>query len=333
MNPNNEVFERFVWNDLNGDLFFQPGETGRLLSRGGGLSTRIDPDMKRPYTDEVTFSFDHEVMRDLRLSAAFVYREERERFGSQNVGVPDSAYSPVTVVDPGRDGLLSTADDNPNFVVFNQDRATLGQDLFLITNDPLFDSHYRGFEVTATKRLSDKWQMIAGYTIGEALVEGPTSIQGPNSLINSRGPEPDDSTDMFKLTGTYELPRGVLVAGNFRTQTGKPVTRQARFALNQGQVLVNVEPFGGERMERLTTVDVRLTKAFEFGPNRRLQVHVSGYNLTNSNVVWGVRSLTGRLNVREGGAPDGQVFNQQQYFSPTQVLAPRIFQFGAAFSF
>jgi hypothetical protein len=53
----------------------------------------------------------------------------------------------------------------------------------------------------------------------------------------------------------------------------------------------------------------------------------------NDNAVWGVRSLTGRINVREGGQPDGTVFNQQQYFSPTQVLSPRIFQFGASFSF
>jgi hypothetical protein len=124
-----------------------------------------------------------------------------------------------------------------------------------------------------------------------------------------------------------------MLSGNFRTQTGKPVTRETRFPLNQGGVLVNVEPRASQRMERLTTIDLRLAKKFDISSERSLQVYVDGYNLMNANAVWGVRTLTGRLNAREGGAPDGRVFNQQQYFSPTQVLSPRIFQFGAAFTF
>lgn len=334
VNPNGEVFERRVWNDLNGDLRFQPGEAGALRSVGGGLRTSMDPNIKRPYTDEFTLSVDHELLPDLRFSTAFIYRNEEQRFGTYNVGLPESAFTPVAVRDPGRDGLLGTADDNPNFVVFNQDRSTLGQDRFVITNDEVFDSRFRGLEITAVKRLSKGWEMIAGYTVGKSTENsGRTTINSPNDLINAEGPGGDDSTHIFKLTGTYAAPAGILLSGNLRSQTGKPVTREARFTLNQGPVLVLVEPRGNERMDRLTTVDLRVAKRFALGPGRNLQVYIDGYNLLNASTVWGVRSLTGRLNAREGGAPDGRIFNQQQYFSPTQVLSPRIFQFGASVSF
>jgi hypothetical protein len=333
MNRNGEIFERYVWNDLNGDLFFQPGEAGALLARGGGLTTEIDPDMKRPYTDELTLGLDHELVSDLRLSVSFIQRREVLSFGSVNVGVPASAFSPVAVIDPGRDGILGTADDG-QFTVYSQARETLGQERSLVTNHEAFEGDFRGMEITATKRLSNRWQMIAGYTAGRAVDGEGGAIDSPNDLINRRGPATHDSTHIFKLTGTYQLPAGIQASGNFRRQTGKPVTRQARFGLTQGSVLVNVEPRGNERMDPITTLDLRFTKNFDLGANgRSLQTYVSGYNLTNANTVWGVRSLTGRLNVREGGAPDGQVFNQQQYFSPTDLLSPRIFQFGAVLSF
>jgi hypothetical protein len=334
VNPNGEFFERRVWTDLNGDLRFQPGEAGRLLAVGGALRTSMDPDLKRPYTDELTVSLDHELIPNLRFSTAFIYRNEADRFGTYNVGVPASAYTPITVTDPGRDGILGTADDVAGFTVFNQNPATLGQDRFVITTDEAFDSYFRGFELTAVKRMSNRWEMIAGYTLGESIENsGRTTINSPNDLINAKGPGVNDATNMLKLTGIYAAPYGIMLSGNFRTQTGKPVTRETRFPLNQGGVLVNVEPRASQRMERLTTIDLRLAKKFDISSGRSLQVYVDGYNLMNANAVWGVRTLTGRLNAREGGAPDGRVFNQQQYFSPTQVLSPRIFQFGAAFTF
>ena len=46
-----------------------------------------------------------------------------------------------------------------------------------------------------------------------------------------------------------------------------------------------------------------------------------------------MRSLTGRLNVRQAGDPNGPILNIQQFLSPSQILAPRITRFGASFSF
>src|SRR4029450_10053330 len=35
-NPNGSWQKRHVWNDVNGDLLWQPGEEGRLISSAGG---------------------------------------------------------------------------------------------------------------------------------------------------------------------------------------------------------------------------------------------------------------------------------------------------------
>jgi hypothetical protein len=331
VNPNFNVNERYVWNDLNGDLRFQPGERGALLGRGGGLTTSYDPSLDRPFTDEFSAAIDHELMPNLKLSAVFTHRTEKDNFGNHDEGVLFSAYTEVTRTDLGRDGLSGTADDNLGFVVFNQNAATLAQSRIVIKNNDLLDQKYRGVEITANKRFSDRWQMLIGYTVSKADVQ-TDSVANPNAMINARGPVFFDRTHVFKLTGSYILPYDVLVSGNFRTQTGVPVTRQVRFTLNQGSVTVNAEPRGEERLDNLTTVDLRASKILKFN-GQEVEAMIDLYNLANANTVWEVRTLTGRLNVRRGGDPNGELINQQQYLSPTQILAPRIVRFGLSWRF
>jgi hypothetical protein len=46
-----------------------------------------------------------------------------------------------------------------------------------------------------------------------------------------------------------------------------------------------------------------------------------------------MRSLGGRINVRENGDPNGALINIPQYMSPSQTLAPRIARLGVSFRF
>jgi hypothetical protein len=55
--------------------------------------------------------------------------------------------------------------------------------------------------------------------------------------------------------------------------------------------------------------------------------------MTNANTVYEVRTLTGRINVREDGVPTGALINQQQFLSPTAILPPRIFRVATSFRF
>ncbi|MGH9346706.1 MAG: TonB-dependent receptor [Vicinamibacterales bacterium] len=331
VNRNFQASESYAWNDLNGDLIFQPGELGALLSRSGGSFTDMDPDLRQPHTDELSAGVDHELIPGLRLSANFTYRQERDLYAEQDVGVPASAYRLVSLADLGRDGRPGTGDEG-TIGLWDQNPATLGQSAFVIANSEALNRNYRGLEITATKRFSDRWQMVGGYTLSRA-VANALAVTSPNSLVNSRGVTDFDRPHIFKLTGSYLLPGDVTVSGNFRTQSGAAQARTATYRLSQGNVTVNVEPRGAARLDPMTTVEARLSKSFSLGGERSLELLVDAYNLANASTAWTVRTLTGRVNVRQGGEPTGALINQQQFLSPTAILAPRVVRFGFLYRF
>ncbi|MGH9346702.1 MAG: carboxypeptidase regulatory-like domain-containing protein [Vicinamibacterales bacterium] len=330
VNRNFQTSATHTWTDLNGDLQFTPNEVGALLSRSGASLTNLDPDLARPTTDELMIGIDREVLPDLKLSVVGTYRQERNLFGEANVGVPVSAYRTVSRVDLGRDGRAGTSDDGV-IQVFDQDPATRGQDGFFTTNTDGLNQHYRGIEVAATKRYSNGWQFLTGYTFARTIVNA-TSVSNPNALINSRGSTNFDRPHTFKVSGSYTLPREVHVGANFRIQSGLPVARTATYGLTQGNVTVNVEAPGAARLDPITSVDARLSKVFRLG-GRQLEAMLDGFNLFNANTAFAVRTLTGRINLREGGVPTGALINQSQFLSPTAIMRPRLLRLGLAYRF
>jgi hypothetical protein len=278
---------------------------------------------------------------DIKLSAAFTYRREKNVQVSAN---PDNPYAttPSVGVDPGLDGLTGTADDG-TFQYFERLSAA---NRTLITNDPTRLLSYKGLEITGTKRLSNRWQMLAGYTWSTNRQDDASIDTSPNLLINSSGvittaangvlssAANADRPHQFKLTGSYLLPyQDILLSANFRSQSGPPVTRQIsqRLALGGNQT-INLEPLGSTRLDRLNTVDLRVSKNFRMG-TRELAANLDLSNLTNANTVWEVRTLTPSITVRQNGDPNGTLNRIPQFLSPTQVLGPRIMRLGVSFKF
>jgi hypothetical protein len=268
------------------------------------------------------------------LSAAFTYRREKNIQVSAN---PDNPYAttPSTGVDPGLDGLTGTADDG-TFQYFERLSAA---NRTLITNDPTRLLSYKGLEITGTKRLSNRWQMLAGYTFSTNRQDDASVDTSPNLLINTDGvittAANADRPHQLKLTGSYLLPyQDILLSANFRSQSGPPVTRQIsqRLALGGNQT-INLEPLGNTRLDRLNTIDLRVSKNFRFGGNKELAANLDLSNLTNANTVWEVRTLTPSITVRQNGDPNGTLNRIPQFLSPTQVLGPRIMRLGVSFKF
>jgi hypothetical protein len=162
-----------------------------------------------------------------------------------------------------------------------------------------------------------------------------TVAANPSELINAEGAIAlNDRPHQLKLSASYMLPYDVYVAGNYRMQSGPEAHRtiSAPLSFGGGSTTVNLEAPGTHRLDPLRTIDVRLAKTFPLA-DRELELNLDIFNLTNANTVWEVRNLTGRINVRQGGDPQGTLNNIQQFLSPTQILAPRIIRFGAALRF
>ncbi len=342
VNPNATYSETYNWNDLNGDRLFQPGEqTGNpVINRVDPATVSIDSDYTRPYTNEFTGGVDHELLPALRLSATFTHRLERNPQATANPANPFDTFL-TTRADAGRDGVLGTADDG-TFQFYNRTSTAVNQTFF--TNDRSYRQTYNGLEITATKRMSGRWQMVAGYTYARSRIKGLSVNVDPNTLINVTGPLAGQNTNFngqigdrphqFKLTGTYVLPfYEIGLAGNLNSQSGIPITRQIAVAKTVGgNSTVNVEPLGSFRLPRRTAADLRVFKTQQFG-TRSLEVSVDFNNVTNTNTFWDARTLSGTINLRQNGDPTGAFNTLPQFGSPSQVYGPRNIRFNVAFRF
>jgi hypothetical protein len=334
-NPNGNYSEQYQWNDLNGDRRFQPGEqTGTpVISRVNTTTVSRADDYRRPYTDELTGGVDHELLPNLRLSVIGTHRVEKDVQATSNPANPFDAFL-TTRPDAGRDGVLGTADDG-TFRFYN--RNVGGTNLTHFTNDPTFRQTYKGLEITGTKRMSNRWQMLMGYTYSQTRQKGLSVNTNPNALINADGPvtgQTGDRPHQFKVTGTYILPwYDIGFAGNLNRQSGAVITRSINTALTVGgNTAVNVEPLGSYRLPTRTSGDLRFFKTFIFGA-RSLEMSVDVHNVANTNTYWDARSLGGTINLRQNGDPNGAINTVPQFGSPSQCYGPRNARFNAAFRF
>jgi hypothetical protein len=351
VNKNGSYSEQYVWNDANGDHRFQVGEqTGTPVVSAvlvnGQILTSIDPNFSRPYTDEYTFSVDRELMANFMLGPNVTYRRERNTQPSMN---PDNPYDSVltNAVDPGPDGFAGTTDDG--FYGFYA--RTSAANRTIITNDPKVVQSYKGIEFTLTKRFANRWQMLAGYTLGKNRIDDISVDVSPNFLINATGPisvdagaagssrcsgcgaSNADRPNQFKLTGMYVMPwKDVILSGNVSAQQGPAFTRQISRAVGFGtNQIVNLEPMGNTRIGTLTKLDVRVGKQFKLANNRTLEGSIDFDNLTNAATVWGIRNRTEATAFLDPTTNVRQTLSQ--YLSPSNILVPRTIVLRGQFRF
>src|SRR4030095_5749913 len=126
-----------------------------------------------------------------------------------------SAPPPTTAVDRGPDGHVGTSDDGT--YQFFQRTSTANRSI--VTNDPTIRQTYNGLEITVTKRFSNRWQMLGGFTRSKNTIKNVSVDTSPNLLINANGNITNaanaDRPNQFKLTGMYLLPfQEVVVSAN-----------------------------------------------------------------------------------------------------------------------
>jgi hypothetical protein len=327
----------FLWNDKNGDNQFQPGEEGMLMSRFGGQYSNIDPDLKAPYTDEFTIGADVDFGEKMKVGLTLMHRYEHRLVETTNVGVPASAYTPVTILDRGGDDKAGTFDDQL-ITVYNQDPSTLGKDFYQLTNPPNFRDFYQGLELTAEssgllRGLYLQFSFAAFMSVGMASQKGEeleydqgvigNLFDNPNTLINADGRLFFDRAFLGKLAGAYQLPWDMQISGVAKYYDGLPFGRKLIVTgLNQGPFYILATPRGnslgtsnkpsGHRVEFNFTLDVGIEKTFRLG-EEQLGVRLDVFNLLNTN-----------NNTRESDL-SGPNFNAR---IPLEIEAPRVFRLG-----
>ncbi len=326
-NPNfADWYSRYRWSDNNGDLLYQDGEEGVIIAQRGGAATELDPNLKNTRTDEFSAWVEHELAPGLAMSGGYVYRSIDDFRVVANSNRPLDAFNvPITIRDPGPDGVLGSSDDGAAIPGFNLNPANLALPVLNLTTNLPGKGEYHTVEFQATKRQAGRWSLSAAFAkrwnkdhetayFGQNL-RSITTPSTMNDLINTTDGRFDFSMWTAKVNGSYEAPWGVRVTPALRFQQGQPYGRTflagAANGINYGTQRILAEPIDTRRMDNITLLDVRLEKFINFAAGRRLGLFLDAYNLTNTdaaqNITWN----------------SGSAFEQ-----PISIVGPSIMRFG-----
>jgi hypothetical protein len=321
-NPNPSLwYTEYVWVDRNTDGTWQPGEQdGPATNSAGGITNEIvDPNLHMGVMTEAATFFEQEVASNFGVRTGFVYRHlttPKARFNSYR---PQSAYNvPVTVRDPGPDGALNTSDDGAAFTAFNLDPAALARGILNQTTslDDIY-SNYATWELTATKRMSNRWSLVATFakTWARDSVWIASAVNGnftPNDTINVGDQDREKYSNwQGKLLGTLELPFDARITPVLRMESGAPWARTFVQSMNYGTQTFFAEPFGSRRLPNIFVFDVRAEKGIRIA-RTRVSAFLDIFNIANANPPYTIIQTSG-----------------SSFMRPTVITSPRVARLGA----
>jgi hypothetical protein len=315
----------YLWNDLNGDKLFEPGETGAVVAVTDPAAhpVAIDPNLAPTKTDEVTGALTRELMPNVSLSATFMYRKDRDLTWLINPAISPADYTQVTGIDPGPDGKVGTADDGGPITFYELAKARVALSPNFLTTWPGFEQEYRGFEIQLYRRLVNHWQVVGSLTVGQQReLYGPGSYQSPQDIDKINGTRVANSLPYIaKVEGSYALPAGFTLAAFYQYLSGTHFNRTVNAvaalgrSLNQGNVVALIGQRYGNSYDPLNLLDLRLSYAPPVS-HGRLTLNLDGFNMLNINTITSQQTLS--------GAAFGTVLN---------FIPPRMLRFGASFRF
>lgn len=338
VNPLQNANQTCPWSDPNGNGRFDAGEVNFAQCSGYAATAQRYADGNGPdwpFSDEITVGVEHQLIANMRLGVMYYHRTNKKQLGTRNLSVPSSAYTPVTVNIPNGPNGATTA------TLYNLNPAFLGLQNNILDNDEYLDTEYNGVEITAAKRLSNRWQMNAGLTIGynkgglnngqnnsgqQATISGAGGdLNDPNNTVYNYGIVGNDSPIAFRLSGSYEAPYAINISGTLISNGGYPytstynVTRALAatqgITLTRASQLVFLSERGDERRPTTTMVDLGFSRAFRFG-SRSITPKVDIFNIGNASTVSTYTPNVGPT-----------------YLRPTDILSPRIIRVGFAIDF
>jgi hypothetical protein len=268
-------------------------------------------------------------MPGFAIQGGYVYRSIDDFRVRVNQNRPMSAYDvPVTIRDPGPDGVIGNADDGAGIPGFNLNAAALALPVVNVTTNLPGSAEYQTIEFSATKRQSGRWSLQGSFSMrsnedqdtayfGNNLraVNTPST---PNDMINTDGGRYNFTMWTTKINGSYDAGWGIRLTPALRFQQGQPFGRTflagAANGINYGSQRILAEPIDSQRQDNIAILDIRGEKFFNMTATRRLGVFADVYNLANAdaaqNIGWNAGS---------------------SYLLPVSIIGPRIMRFGVKF--
>lgn len=270
----------------------------------------VDGGLQNPRTFQASVGIEREVLRGLVLGADFVHARM-----SHLPRMLDTNLAPATGRAP--DGRRVYGDPRPD-PRFNR----------ILRLESSARGTYNAFTLSARRlwRGGERWfdrglQFQAYYTLArtmdddsEEILFALLSYQDWDDLAQEYTVSNNDVRHSFKLSGTWSLAGDVEVGVALIAASGFPYTQTVGGDPNLDGTFITDRLFvggrdtgrNGFRQPRFGSLDIRVSKAFRLGRNRRLEIAADLFNVLDSENLFvspSNRTATGNANV---GVPDAQ---------------------------
>jgi hypothetical protein len=334
LNPLGSQTNTRTWRDLDGNNNvvdaagnIQFNEIGATTNLNFGLpagSLNIDPNLKRGTNWEETISVQHELLRNVSITAGYYRRQFYNLTADVNIAVdPVLDYTPFTVVGPTHPNLPNGGGEIITLYNLNENKRGVVNSIRM--NSPGRARVYDGVEVSWNARFARGF-LFGGYTTERTITDSCADLSNPNSLRYCRREPP--FRGLYKASGAYRLPHDVQLAGSFQARPGIPlgadwsVSSAVSVAsggkpLTGGVSSISVELMNPEKYfyDYVYTNDITVSRIFRRA-QKRLRAFVEIFNVLNLSTMYTRNETFG-----------------PQWYNPIDLVGARRFQFGAQFDF
>jgi hypothetical protein len=333
----------FPWTDLNGDKFVQANEvnTGTIVSFSSGYDplnpglqvspNRVDSGIRNSRADEVVAGVAKELAGSLGVSLSYVWRKYtdfiwQDRIGLTSADYTQTSFAPAASACPSGARCATVTYWVPNIPV---------PAAYVLTNQPDFWRGFNGLELSARKRLSQRWMLSGSLAFNSTVVhyDSKAAYEDPTNVAQQDGAQfaPSASSGGLEATnpnakwitrfqGSYRLPwYDIGVAATQNLRQGYPTSPSINIATRPnraGAIAVLLDEIGDVRLPTFSQTDLRVDKSLAFG-TRRLQATFEVFNLFNKNTVLLRRTVQNASNAN----------------NISQILAPRVARIGVTMTF
>ncbi|MCB9396483.1 MAG: TonB-dependent receptor [Acidobacteria bacterium] len=357
-NPTDQSEVDLPWTDLNGDGLVQGNEVDDTTilytynydpanPTAANSVKRVDPDLKAPKVSEMILGGEWSITPEFVLGATYTYRERTDEEWSPNYYLDANGNVQIfTSADYEAAGTVSgtNAYDNSTYeeTYYQLTDAALaawnaaGRGTYL-TNRDGYSEEYSGIELTATKRLSNKWMMRASLSTNDWTKHlKPNAIQDPT---NQQGGSTEDGGEMAvqsagsgsrgniwvgsaswqaNLNGLYQLPFGMAISANLFGREGfsAPLYDLSPSIRGEGRKNVAVGRVGDYKFDDLWNLDLKFTKTIT-KERTTVDLALEAFNVLNSDTSLALQT---RLDTANAG-------------QSVEILSPRILRLSATIHF
>jgi hypothetical protein len=289
---------------------------------------------------EVLFGVDHELAPNFAVSATYSYRRTTNTPYMSYIGVNGSDWVACDSV-TANGYTVPCLDLGPQ----NAEAAEAAEFGQRLSNRPGYHRSYSGIELTAVKRLSNRWmgRVGFGYNNWTESFDGTGGIQNPLPVLydgygyyglstalsdakKSGGQVGYFSTGsgtlywmpskwQFSANALYQIGKGFEIAGNLYAREGyiRPFNLTVNNTFADSVLAVDI---GDDRLSNIWNLDMRLAWNKSLG-GAQLNLSADVFNVFNSGTV-----------LRRVDTADSTAFNRID-----QILNPLLVRFGARLSF